>query len=303
MIPARIAMAAAVVVAAVALFPADGPAQTKIETMAGLAEKGDVQSQYELGLRYGRGVGVEKDLNEAEKWFTRAAEGGHALAQYNAALLKSQRKDRHSQKEAVRWYIASAEQGFVDAQYDLGMMYGRGTAVPRDYRQSAHWFLRAATQGHERSQSALAYLYRKGLGVEADRGKALEWWEKSAEGGFREAQYLLGTELLKTAITEVEEKDAAKWIRAAALQRHASAQYTLGVLHSKGQGVAWDYAEAWAWISLAGDSGYRAAAKALQQLERQMNDLQKARAQEAKSVFRAEQNKAIAEARKRAGRN
>lgn len=57
-------------------------------------------------------------------------------------------------------------------------------------------------------------------------------------------------------------------------------------------------------VDLAGRrQRYRAAAKALQQLERQMNDLQKARAEEAKSVFRAEQNKTIAEARKKSGRN
>ena len=45
------------------------------------AEAGDPDKQYLLGSRYLGGCGVEKDHEEAAKWFERAAEGGHARAQ------------------------------------------------------------------------------------------------------------------------------------------------------------------------------------------------------------------------------
>lgn len=45
-----------------------------------LAEKGQVRAQYSLGVLFQEGLGVEKDLKEAERWFARAAEQGYAPA-------------------------------------------------------------------------------------------------------------------------------------------------------------------------------------------------------------------------------
>jgi len=41
------------------------------------AEHGDAESQYIIGRYYEEGIGVEKDLNEAKKWYTKAAAQGH----------------------------------------------------------------------------------------------------------------------------------------------------------------------------------------------------------------------------------
>src|ERR1035438_10255840 len=48
------------------------------------AEKGDAQSQYELGLSFHNGsLGVAKDEAEAAKWYRKAAEQNDPQAQYN----------------------------------------------------------------------------------------------------------------------------------------------------------------------------------------------------------------------------
>ena len=39
--------------------------------------------QFKLGVNYFRGNSVPKDLKKATYWFTKAAEQGHANAQYN----------------------------------------------------------------------------------------------------------------------------------------------------------------------------------------------------------------------------
>jgi hypothetical protein len=44
------------------------------------AEKGSAQAQYDLGLRYLTGDGVETDANIAEYWLRKAAEQGHSQA-------------------------------------------------------------------------------------------------------------------------------------------------------------------------------------------------------------------------------
>jgi TPR repeat protein len=88
-----------------------------------LAELGDVEAQYNLGVMFDEGAGVEQDLSAAATWFRKAA-----------------------------------EQGFVDAQTNLGIMYYHGQGVRRDVAEAAHWFHMAASQGDEESAGYLLRL-------------------------------------------------------------------------------------------------------------------------------------------------
>jgi tetratricopeptide (TPR) repeat protein len=47
------------------------------------AEQGDAAAQFNLGLMYYFGEGVQQDYAEAEKWYRKAAEQGDASAEYN----------------------------------------------------------------------------------------------------------------------------------------------------------------------------------------------------------------------------
>ena len=47
------------------------------------AEQGFAEAQYNLGVCYYHGLGVEPDYSEAVKWWRQAAEQGHAEAQNN----------------------------------------------------------------------------------------------------------------------------------------------------------------------------------------------------------------------------
>ena len=51
------------------------------------AEQGDVDAQNKLGVMYYRGEGVPQDYSHAVSWFRKAAEQGHAVAQYNVGLM------------------------------------------------------------------------------------------------------------------------------------------------------------------------------------------------------------------------
>ena len=44
------------------------------------AKKGDVEAQYNLGICYQNGQGVEQNEIEAQNWFRLAANGGHTKA-------------------------------------------------------------------------------------------------------------------------------------------------------------------------------------------------------------------------------
>jgi TPR repeat protein len=87
-----------------------------------LAELGDVEAQYNLGVMYDEGAGMQRDLTAAADWYRKAA-----------------------------------EQGFMDAQTNLGIMYYHGQGVARDRAEAARWFQQAADRGDD---EAAAYLER-----------------------------------------------------------------------------------------------------------------------------------------------
>lgn len=113
-----------------------------------LAERGDVLAQYELGVMYNNGEGVQQNFGEAIEWFYRAAIMGHAPAQSSLGIKYEKGQGvKRNYREAANWYRRSAEQGYATAQYRLGRMYVLGRGVKRDYIEAVAWFDRAAEQG------------------------------------------------------------------------------------------------------------------------------------------------------------
>ena len=59
-----------------------GDAKPDLSDVRAEAEKGDAQAEFDLGVIYYDGTGVEQDFTEATKWFRKAAEQGLAEAQF-----------------------------------------------------------------------------------------------------------------------------------------------------------------------------------------------------------------------------
>jgi len=92
-----------------------------------LAELGDAEAQFNLGVLYDEGAGVERDLATAADWYRKAA-----------------------------------TQGFIDAQTNLGIMYYHGLGVDRDHELAAHWFRLAADQGDAEARDYLQRIQHAG---------------------------------------------------------------------------------------------------------------------------------------------
>ena len=213
------------------------------------AEKGDAQSQYELGLAFHNGsLGVAKDETEAAKWYRKAAEQNFANAQYNLGVCYSKGQGVAADKaEAVKWYRKAAEQNLALAQYNLGVCYDKGQGVAGDKMEAVKWYRKAAEQNDALAQYNLGWCYTSGEGVEKDEVAAVKWYRKAADQDDAAAQFNLGLHYAKGQGVAKDEAEAAKWYRKAAEQNHAEAQYNLGVCYGKGQGVAADAAAAVKW--------------------------------------------------------
>lgn len=59
------------------------PSAESFDDLRARAESGEAEAQFNLGLMYVAGVGVEQDDTAAGRWFRLAAGQGHTLAQHN----------------------------------------------------------------------------------------------------------------------------------------------------------------------------------------------------------------------------
>jgi uncharacterized protein len=110
----------------------------------GLADRGDVDAQYNLAHAYRLGRGVPQNMNLAEQWYERAARGGHeeAQAMYGVILFQNGRR-----QEAMPYIQRGAEQGDPRAQYVLGTALFNGDLVPQDWPRAYALMTRASEQG------------------------------------------------------------------------------------------------------------------------------------------------------------
>ena len=112
------------------------------------AEQGDANAQFNLGLLYDYGYGMQKDHAHAVRWYQMAAERGQVEAQFQLGVMYgSSRGVLQNYVEAVRWFRIAAKQGHADAQFHLGVMYAIGRGVPQEYATAHMWFNIAAANG------------------------------------------------------------------------------------------------------------------------------------------------------------
>src|SRR5260370_19553470 len=124
------------------------------------ADSGSTESQFQLGLAYQLGKGVNKDIAEAIKWYRVAANHGDPAAQNNLGYIyQTGPKAVRDLTEASRWYMRAASDGNPAAQVNLGLLYLRGEGVKKSPGDALHWINRAAETEYPTAMAALACLY------------------------------------------------------------------------------------------------------------------------------------------------
>ncbi len=111
-----------------------------IQVWRPLAQAGNAEAQYRLGVMYAEGRGVAPNDAEAALWFERAADQGEPMAQYNLGASYAEgtgvRKDMGA---AAKWFRRAADQGIALAQLNLGLLYANGAGVPQDNVEALKW--------------------------------------------------------------------------------------------------------------------------------------------------------------------
>jgi localization factor PodJL len=152
------------------------------------ALKGDPTAAYEVGVRFAEGKGVPQDLDEAAKWYDRAAQTGIIPAVFRLGTLYE--KGMGVKKDADvarRYYLQAAERGNAKAMHNLAVLDADGGGKGPDYRSAATWFRKAADRGVADSQFNLGILYARGIGVEQNLAESFKWFSLAAAQGDADA--------------------------------------------------------------------------------------------------------------------
>jgi TPR repeat protein len=206
------------------------------------AAQGRAEDFYHLGLMYELGSCMEKNARQARGWYRKAAELGHADAQF--AVARGFDASEHAQ--AAEWYRKAAIQGHVEAQVALGELQLHGLGDAHDQISALAWLAQAAAQGHAQAQFSIAEILTGDTGSTAFTAIA-----QAAAGGHCEAQFAMGERYRQGLAVAQNWFEACRWYAMAAEQGNARAQCALAGCYCEGKGVKKDLVRAFVWYEKA----------------------------------------------------
>jgi TPR repeat protein len=201
-----------------------------------LAEIGNGDALFNLGVLAEDGLGEPKDMARAEAFYTGAAAAYNFKAQYRLGILYFAGSQLPRNTEKARLYLGQAAvHGDRDAQAMLSQL-GQPDAAMSPFQQAellsasghhaqaAALYRDLAQNGDATAQTRLAWAYEAGRGVEPDLREAARRFELAAEAGNPEAQYALAVMLRTGRGRSADLQQSAQWLDRAAKQGHPAAQ-------------------------------------------------------------------------------
>lgn len=222
------------------------------------AMKQDSAAAYALAKRYRKGEGVKQDLQEALKWYEKAAEQGVAEAQLDLAIIyEGGQIAPRDYGLAMRWYLQAAMQGNSVAKLTVSDLF-LTTPAYMESEELAKWEEEVINLAAENTKIAEVISLSGAAGVDY-----IESVLKGAELGSAHQQYMAGTIYSDPDINRIRKisqnkahKEAFKWMKKSAEQNHPEAQHNLGYFYDAGLGTPKNHTEAAKWFGKSADQGF-----------------------------------------------
>jgi len=154
------------------------------------ADKGSTSAMVELGVLFGTGAGIAKDVVQARKLFERAAEAGNPRGVSNLAALGGG-AGTSADPARARELLSKAAETNAEAQYQLGMMLAEGNGGSRDDVAARALFEKAAAQNHPGALERMGAFTQEGRGGPKDSDAARTYYQRAAALGDEDAKKAL----------------------------------------------------------------------------------------------------------------
>jgi TPR repeat protein len=146
--------------------------------MLALANKGDAEAQYHVGMMHNNGIGTQQDPKQALAWFQKSAAlhdplGAYKLGCYydgQGAGIIAQDAD-----EALKHKLVAAKAGYVLAQHDVALLYDRQGKA----EEAVKWMKMASDQGYPGALYKLSGSHFQGKGTPKDLSLAYAYFKLS----------------------------------------------------------------------------------------------------------------------------
>jgi TPR repeat protein len=260
-------------------------------------EKGSAVAQFNLGLCYDRGLGVERDVAKALDYYKKAADQDLEQGQINASALLIE-LGMSSQAEDYLRIAAAKNNAYAMREYARMLLYGRQAirdpagarelldganeagdteslllladyhsgnidGVPPNGNQMFDYLWKAAARNIPEAMSKVGFCYEEGIGVKRDTATAVKWYRKASEAGHPQAMINLAHCCNMGKGTEHDPEKAVSWFYKAAQSKHPEAKvvgtFNLGVAFATGSGVEKNESKAFKLFEMAAKAGYAQA--------------------------------------------
>lgn len=194
----------------------------------------------------GRAYDMDRNYEQARRWYQKAVDLGNSHAYSNMAWLAIYGNgEPQDMQKGMRMMERAATAGNAYAQASLGWIYREGYGgISKNHKVAFDWYMKAALQDYANAQASIGYLYREGLGVERDPVKSLDFYRKAALQGDVNAMGSVGYALQNGLGADVNFEEARYWYEKAVEKNDAYSLSALAWLYREGKGVAQDYGRA-----------------------------------------------------------
>jgi uncharacterized protein len=150
----------------------------RFNAMVALANKGDAEAQYHVGMMYNNGIGTQQDPRQAFEWFQKSAASNDPLGAYKLGCYYDGQGEgivAADSNEALKYKLIAAKAGYALAQHDVAILYRR----QENFEEAAKWWKMAGDQGSPESLYSLSGLYFEGKGAPKDLSLAYAYYKLS----------------------------------------------------------------------------------------------------------------------------
>ncbi len=219
------------------------------------ARRGNIDDQFNVGVRYQYGFSIPRDVTQAEQWLRHAASLGNTPAQLQLGLLYLQPEmlAEHG-REAMQWFIRASASGQPEAEFNLGLMYLRGLGIAANLVEAEHWLRRADRHHVKRAKAVLATLLLDSPDPQRQR-EGFILLRKASKDHDPDSRNALGYCYEFGIGTPPDLSAAVRLYQEAAKAGNSDAMHSLGVLYHNGKGVPLDFAESFQWSKRGCDAG------------------------------------------------
>lgn len=206
-----------------------------------------------IAREYRDGITVNKDLTQAQRWFTMAVEAGNVSAAQELAHLWLDNPEAFasSEENAIQLLEQAAGYGNVNAMLDVAHYYSAENPQRTDVLQESTWLRKAAKAGNSTAMLKLGKLLANPTSGDDASLEGVEWLTKAAQLDSVSAMLELGRFYRDRTFLAPDYEKSFQLFTQAVDQGSLSALPDLADAYLKGQGTTQDSAKARALLEQA----------------------------------------------------